>query len=77
MEREAASPPPSLQIWVNGEEVKLCASRSVTDLVAELRLVPSTVLIEVNGSAPVRSEWPAITLAPGDRIEILRVAAGG
>jgi thiamine biosynthesis protein ThiS len=35
------------------------------------------VLVEHNGLALHRSEWPAALLAEGDRIEILQVAAGG
>jgi thiamine biosynthesis protein ThiS len=34
-------------------------------------------LVEHNGLALHRSEWPSARLAEGDRIEILQVAAGG
>ncbi len=53
------------------------ASVTVTDLVNELDLAPQTLLIEHNGIALHRSEWPATALREGDRVEFLRVAAGG
>jgi len=66
-----------LRVWVNGEVIETTNARTITDLVSELRLTPSTVLIELNGNALVRSDWPLSNLASGDRIEILRVSAGG
>jgi len=53
------------------------AGKSVSDLPRELKLAPETLLIEHNGIALLRSEWTETLLQKGDRIEILRVAAGG
>lgn len=66
-----------LTLHVNGEVKELVASRTLADLIAELDLAPATVLLEINGEAPPRSAWPNTPLASGDRVEILRVAAGG
>ncbi len=63
-------------IKVNGDP-RESQSANVQELVAELALVPETVLIEHNGLALHRSEWETRVLANGDEIEILRVAAGG
>ncbi|MFZ4682768.1 MAG: sulfur carrier protein ThiS [Terrimicrobiaceae bacterium] len=53
------------------------SSETITDLVNELALAPQTLLIEHNGTALHRSEWPDTALRDGDRVEMLRVAAGG
>jgi thiazole synthase len=63
-------------VWINGER-RDSAAVSVRELVTELNLAPETLLIEHNGLALHRSEWESAPLAAGDRLEILRVAAGG
>jgi len=63
-------------LQLNGEE-KQVAAASVADLLDELGLPPSLHLVEHNGSALLRGEWAEIRLREGDRIEILRVSAGG
>lgn len=63
-------------LTVNGEPHQSAAT-TVTDLVAELPLPAETLLVEHNGLALHRSEWPKTPLQSGDRIELLRVAAGG
>lgn len=65
-----------MQIFVNGEKKATDAS-TVAAFVTELGLPPQTLMIEHNGAALLRSEWTEKSLADGDRIEILRVAAGG
>jgi len=66
-----------MEVTVNGEARMLHRSRTVADFVNELELPAPTLLIEHNGTALHRSEWPATPLAEGDRIELLRVVAGG
>jgi sulfur carrier protein len=66
-----------MTIHINGEARELKFSRTVTELVAELELPGPALLIEHNGTALHRSEWPETPLAEGDRIELLRVVAGG
>ena len=63
-------------IRLNGEPRQIAAA-TVTELAAELGLAPETLLIEHNGLALHRSEWPETSLTDGDQVEILRVAAGG
>ena len=64
------------QVAINGEMREVRAT-SVADLVEELGLPPATLLIEHNGEALRRSDWSARPVQPGDRFELLRVAAGG
>jgi thiamine biosynthesis protein ThiS len=66
-----------MRVTVNGESRELARSRTVSDLVEELGLPAPALLIEHNGVALVRSEWTQVVLADGDRLELLRVTAGG
>lgn len=65
-----------IAIKVNGETLQTGAA-SVPELVAEMGLPPQLLLIERNGLALRKSEWESTPLEEGDRIEILRVSAGG
>jgi thiamine biosynthesis protein ThiS len=49
----------------------------VEELVHKYQLQPQATLIEHNGVSLHRCEWMKRALNEGDRIEILRVAAGG
>ena len=49
----------------------------VEDLLAELSLPAPLMLVEYNGKALHRSEWTSVTLSEGDRLELMKVAAGG
>ena len=66
-----------MTISLNGASADARGAKSVAELVARLELPPRTVLIEHNGIALHRREWPERKLADGDRIEVLRVVAGG
>lgn len=66
-----------MTVSVNGERRELARARTVAELVDELGLPAPALLIEHNGVALVRSEWMTTVLADGDRIELLRVTAGG
>jgi len=65
-----------MKLLLNGQSEEIQAE-TVDDLVNELGLVRKAVLIEHNGTALLRSEWAHTSLVSGDRVEILRVAAGG
>jgi thiamine biosynthesis protein ThiS len=67
---------PSFAVIVNGEVRQICGP-SVAEVIEELGLPATTVLVEHNGEALRRSEWKDRTVREGDRFEILRVAAGG
>jgi sulfur carrier protein len=66
-----------MTISVNGERADTRGAATVEDLVARYELPPQSVLIEHNGLALHRHEWPQRTLAEGDRLEFIRVVAGG
>jgi sulfur carrier protein ThiS len=59
-----------VNIWLNGEQ-KETAAADITSLVESLHLPAATLLIEHNGLALRRDEWPLRAL------EIIRIVAGG
>ena len=63
-------------ITVNGEDRQLRAE-TVAGLVEEMQLPAPLLLIEHNGTALRKSDWEGAILSDGDRIEILRISAGG
>ena len=68
--------PLAVNIRLNGEQ-KDVETATVADLVQSLDLPAAALLVEHNGLALRRDEWPLRTLNPGDRIEFIRIVAGG
>jgi len=66
-----------MRILINGEPVELNGVTSIAELAAHYGLRPNTVLIEHNTMALRQREWGERPLAEGDRIELVRVVAGG
>ncbi len=66
-----------MSILVNGEAVDVGEMKTVSDLVGHFGLSPQSIIIEHNGAALNRREWANRSLADGDRIEFVRVVAGG
>jgi sulfur carrier protein len=66
-----------VKISLNGESVDVPEARTIAELVDRYQLPPQSVLVEHNGFAVHRHEWAARSLAEGDRVEFIRVVAGG
>jgi thiazole synthase len=66
-----------MTITLNGESRPVAEVPTIAALVRELNLVPETLLIEHNGLALHREEWKSRALREGDKIEFIRVVAGG
>ena len=66
-----------MRFLLNGEQVERTDAATIAELIARLELAPETTLVERNRVALRRRDWPNEQLRDGDRIEILRVAAGG
>lgn len=66
-----------MQIVLNGEKREVATARTVAELVAELGLPAPALLVEHNGVALRRTEWDASRLRDHDRVEIIRIVAGG
>ena len=66
-----------MTMWINGEPAEMNDVTNVAELAAHYGLQPNTVLIEHNAIALHQREWVERLLAEGDRIEFVRVVAGG
>ena len=66
-----------MRITVNGEVREIARARNVAELIDELGLPAPATLVEHNGLALRREEWPSRLLAEGDIVELVRIVAGG
>lgn len=66
-----------MKIVLNGDPHVLDRARTIAELIAELALPAAVTLVEHNGLALHRDEWPLRPLAAADRVEIVRIVAGG
>lgn len=64
------------RVLINGAPRETAAA-TVADLVAELGFAKGMVLVEHNGVALRPDEWSGLPLAEGDRVEVMRLVAGG
>ena len=68
--------PPGTVI-ANGEPVTLDVPCSLDQFLAQRHMLPRSVVIEHNGEAVAPSEFPRRQVRNGDRLEIVRIVAGG
>jgi len=66
-----------ISIFVNGRARQIKGALTLGELAADCGLDPRRLLVELNGQTLLREEWPGRTLDHGDRIEFIRVVAGG
>lgn len=64
-------------IIANGEEVIAPLPCSIEQFVSSRGFPPRSVVVEHNGQAVAPSEFSTRLLQTGDRIEIVRIVAGG
>jgi thiamine biosynthesis protein ThiS len=64
-------------ISLNGERVDVRGAKTIAELIDRYQLPPQSILVEHNGRAAHRHEWAARSLVEGDRVELIRVVAGG
>ncbi len=67
----------SVKISLNGEAVDAGEAKTIAELIDRYQLPRQSILVEHNGLAVHRHEWPERPLAEGDRVEFIRVVAGG
>lgn len=67
----------AMKISLNGEIVDTREAKTIAELVERYQLAPQSILVEHNGLALHRREWLERSLTEGDRIEFIRVVAGG
>jgi len=66
-----------MKISLNGETVDAREAKTIAELIERYQLQSQSILVEHNGLALHRHEWPECPLAEGDHIELVRVVAGG
>jgi sulfur carrier protein len=66
-----------MTISVNGDSVDTRGAKTIAELIDRYQLPPQSILVEHNGLAVHRYQWPERPLAEGDRVEFVRVVAGG
>ena len=66
-----------MTISLNGESVDTRDANTIAELIDRYQLAPQSILVEHNGLAVHRHEWSERALAEGDRVEFVRVVAGG
>jgi thiamine biosynthesis protein ThiS len=66
-----------MTISINGESADTREAKTIAELINRYQLPSLSILVEHNGLAVHRHEWPERALAEGDRIEFIRVVAGG
>lgn len=66
-----------LNITLNGEPRTLADSKSLADLLGQLKIDRTKVAVEVNGQVVPRTRHSEHPMAEGDRIEIVTLVGGG
>ena len=64
-------------IVANGKPVTVTFPCTLEHFLISQNLLPRSVVVELNGEAVAPSEFPSRQLSPGDRLEIVRIVAGG
>ena len=77
LERLGSGPLRSVTISLNGERVDAREAKTIAQLIDRYQLPPQSILVEHNGLAVHRHEWAERSLTEGDRVEFIRVVAGG
>ena len=64
-------------VIANGQPVAADLPCSIEQFLRAQSLLPRSVVVEHNGEAVTPSEFTRRTLCDGDRLEIVRIVAGG
>ena len=66
-----------MKLFINGEPREIDRAATIAELISVLDLPAPALLVEHNDHALRREEWAARPVGEGDRIEIIRIVAGG
>src|SRR6185312_2114545 len=67
----------TLSITINGETRNLSGAMSVRDLLTSLGMDPAKIAVERNLEIGPRSQYGAVEVGEGDRLEIVHFIGGG
>ena len=65
------------QVTANGKPVETKLPCSIEEFLLAQKLLPRSVVVEHNGEAVAPSEFARRRLQAGDRLEIVKIVAGG
>ena len=69
--------PGRISLFVNCRARQVDGATTLGELAVSCGLDARRLLVELNGETLARDTWPARTLQHGDRVEFIRVVAGG
>ena len=64
-------------IIANGQKISAPVPCSIEEFLLAQKLLPRSVVVEHNGEAVAPSEFSRRSLSAGDRLEIVKIIAGG
>ena len=64
-------------IIANGERIATTVPCSIEQFLSDRQMLPRSVVVEHNGEAVAPSEFATREIRDGDRLEIVRIVAGG
>lgn len=65
------------EIIANGKPIAAKLPCSIEDFLVAQKLLPRSIVVEHNGEAVAPSEFSGRTLQVGDKLEIVKIVAGG
>jgi thiamine biosynthesis protein ThiS len=65
------------QVTANGKNIEAKLPSSIEEFLVAQKLLPRSVVVEHNGEAIAPSEFCDRQLKAGDRLEIVKIVAGG
>jgi sulfur carrier protein len=66
-----------MNVVANGRAVQVEPPCTLEQFLQRRGLPPKSVVVELNGDAVAPSEFPSKLLGDGDRLEIVKIVAGG
>ena len=67
----------SIRVIVNGHSVETEDQILIPDFLKSQEMNPERVVVEFNGRAQTRPESAEVRLSDGDKLEVVRIVAGG
>ncbi len=67
----------AITIIANGEARQIQAGSTIADLLHELNITPTYVVVQLDGEIVPRSDLAVVTLRDGCKLEIVTLVGGG
>jgi sulfur carrier protein len=64
-------------VIANGQKIEAKLPCTIEAFLVAQKMFPRSVVVELNGEAVTPSEFSSRTLKAGDRLEIVKIVAGG